>query len=267
MTIVSVTTPLRSNGEAPNTLNGETQPAASLPGLGLAGVASASSHVKAAENPPQKSHVDPKFTVKASDLQDRGQTGAIDEPAKFDLMPEHPKLRSMPSANHIGFLPGTHYDLTLKAARDAGLPDDLAMKLAKLVKEVDDQPHSQDAENSVMHAMRVPGESMASFNWRTNDYIARCQHLQSLLGLALLLHRMQDSHSKSHTGPDGVPLEWHGLNDELINKGPLGPLKMLWHVFEDTPPFPGGDLELNIRAKGARLIQDYVKQCGWTFNK
>jgi hypothetical protein len=113
----------------------------------------------------------------------------------------------MSGATHIGFLPSTHYDLTLQAARDAGLPHDLAKKLAKLVKEVDDQPHSQDAENSVMHAMRMPGESMASFNWRTKDYIARCQHLQSLLGSAFLLHRMQDSYSKSHTGPDGVPLE------------------------------------------------------------
>lgn len=105
----------------------------------------------------------------ASELQDK-QTDAIDGPALFNLMPEHPKLGSMSSATHIGFMPFTHYDLALKSGRDAGLPEDVAKELAKLVKEVDDLPHSQDAANSVMHAMRIPGESMASFNRRTEDY-------------------------------------------------------------------------------------------------
>jgi hypothetical protein len=244
-------TPLRSNGEAPNALNRKIQPAASLPGLGLAGVESVVIHVKAEGNPSQKLQVGPAVTVKAADLPEIRQTGA-DEPG-FDLKPEHPKLGSMPNVNHIGFLPRVHWSLTFHAALDAGLPFGKALELAHLVVEVDNLPDSQDPGHSFMHHMRGPGETMEHFNVASETYKATLRAMKNMRGLAGLLHLDQDSRSKSHTGPQGQPLEWHGSSNERI-------LHLLWHVWEDKAP--GSDVELAAIQNGTALIKEYIYQCG-----
>jgi hypothetical protein len=246
-------TSVRSKAPAPS--KEETPPAVHP---GLAGAASGSSYVRRADNTPlPTSQVDPRIAVKASDLQDRGRAGATDEPLKFDLTPERPKLGPMSGVNYIGFLPGVHWNLTFHAALDAGLPFGRAMELADLVVKVDDLPRSQDPDHAYMHAMRAPGETMEHYNAASQTYEATLRAMKSKFGLAGLLHRMQDSYSKSHTGPHG-PLEWHGhLNEGLF--------KLLWHAWMDTTP--PSDVQRDMIQKGAALIKEYVNQCGGTLNQ
>lgn len=249
-------THLRSNGEAPKALNRKIQPAAPPPGLGLAGVESVVIRVKAEGNPPQKLQVGPTVTVKASDLPEIRQTGA-GEPG-FDLKPEHPNLGTVSNVNHISFVPGLHWSLTFHAARDAGLPFGKAIELADLVAAVDNLPNSQDPDHSFMHHMRAPGETMEHFSAASETYKATLRAMKNMRGLAGLLHLDQDSRSKSHTGPQGLPLEWHGTSNERI-------LHLLWHVWKDTTP--GRDVELAAIQNGAALIKEYINQCGGSLNK
>ena len=248
------TTPML--GEAPQALKRETQPAASPRGPGLAGFGNGFSHVKAEGNdPPQKPQGSqaPAVTLKASDLK---QTGA-DVPAEFnllpDLRPEHPKLDATSSANNIGFMPGVHWHLTHEAALKVGLTDDQARKLADLVVDVDNLPHSQDIDHSYMHAMREPGEEDAHFEKTVEAYRATCKSMKTLAGLALLLHFMQDKRSPAHTGADGRAKEWHGQWDE-------GLLNLLRHARDDM--YTGRGAQRGMIDESAAMIREYLALCG-----
>jgi hypothetical protein len=249
------TTPLP--GEAPKTLKTETQTAASPRGLGLAGFGSSFGYVIAEGNAspqkPQGQQV-PAVTIRASDLSK--QTGAS---AEFNLIPnltpEHPKLNPASSANHIGFWPGVHWHFTHEAALKAGLREDEACELADLVMDVDNQPHSQDPDHSYMHAMREPGETNEHFETAVEAYESKCKNMKNRAGLALLLHFMQDRHSPSHTGPDGRPIEWHGLWREGLGN-------LLRHALQDG--YPGRGAQREVIGESAAMIREYLALCGGT---
>ena len=250
------------HGEAPRAPKRETQPPAAPTRPGLAGFGGGVSYVNAGGNgPPQGSQAlqVAAVKVKASDLIEPAGAGL---PAEFnlvpDLTPEHPKLNATSSANPIGFMPGVHWHLTHEAALRAGMPDDQARKLASLVVDVDDLPHSQEIGYSYMHAMRDPGESDDHFKKTVETYQAKCKSMKNWDGLARLLHFMQDRRSPAHTGADGRAKEWHGAWDE-------GLLNLLRHARDDM--YTGSGAQREMIGESAAMIKDYLALCGGSLPK
>lgn len=234
--------------ETPDDKAPQREARASQLGRGLAGVEGGLSYARRADdNPRPKSQIDATDTIKVFDLQDGAQPGAVNG-HKPGFMP-----------NHIGFIPSVHYKLTYEAAIEAGLPPDKADELAKLVVKVDDLPGSQDPDHSYMHAMRAPGETMEHYNAATKAYESVLRAMKNIHGLAGLLHRMQDSYSKSHSGPHG-PLEWHGVLVEGLILS-----RLLWHALMDLAPWGGVDRD--IVKNSAAQIKDYNNQCGGCLNQ
>lgn len=134
------------------------------------------------------------------------------------------------------YLPHIHKNLTFMAAKKAGLNTQQSNVLADLAVKVDKEDYgaagnSQDIDHAFMHSMCGEGKSIEDCTTVYNNYIKEQFSLKSPLGLARVLHAIEDGYADGHAGlhtyrgfgnlvlsTDGIP---HLIGDAMITPAEL----------------------------------------------
>lgn len=162
------------------------------------------------------------------------------------------------SANN--YLAHVHKKLAWDAARAAGLGIVAADLISGAVVTIDfqgvvpgDGPlgysiQAQDIEHAHMHGMCASGSTMDACAQRVADYRTKLWEMNSLAGLAGLLHLYQDEFAPGHAN-------LHSYDGTVDLK----------HIIGDLSPSP--ELSAKIVGGSAKIIQDYLARCKCSLSK
>ena len=145
----------------------------------------------------------------------------------------------------FNYLSHVHKDLTMRAAREAGLSARDALDLGVAVKNADFVDGTQDPQNAHQHAMCTDSDAVAC-RAAFDKFLTEQWNSKTLTGFARFLHAWQDQYARGH----GFRI-WEGGNA-------IG-LPDRAHIQGDLYPAP--DLARRIINESAVLIRAYRSVC------